>query len=109
MSKPFFSNFMPSRYCIAVTYVLPSGLKVVATYAVITTACIVLVTVAERLVRCVAVCSIYVEQSIFRIHDLIYPCANFLVQLVVKVKGVNLNGLPNIIRHRGVTLREFLH
>lgn len=45
----------------------------------------------------VAMCLIDGTQRVIRIGSLIHPGVDFLVQIVVKVKGMNLNGLSNVL------------
>lgn len=46
-------------------------------------------------------------KEVLRIHDLIYPDIDFLVQIMVRAEGVSVNGLSIIVRRRGVFLRGF--
>lgn len=71
-------------------------------------ACMKVVIVVERLGQHASVRFIDVAQRISRIHDLIHPCVDSLVQIVFLVQNMNLNGISNVIRNSGEALREFL-
>lgn len=55
-----------------------------------------------------AVCIIDIAQTVIRIHHLIRPSVDFLVHIAVKVRGVSLNSLSNVSRHREVAFRGIL-
>lgn len=48
-------------------------------------------------------------QIVIGIHNLLHPCADSFVPIVVKVQETNLNGAPKVIRHRKVTLKKLFH
>lgn len=69
---------------------------------------IVVFIIVKLLGEGAAVCIFHVSQSVIQIHDLIYPRIQFSTQIVGSVQGVNLKGLVNVIRHRGMVPKRFL-
>lgn len=72
------------------------------------TARIVVAKVAKRVGKGVAECFIDVGQRPTWFHDLMHRRVDFLLQILIKVQGLRLNGLSNVIKCRGVAFRVFL-
>lgn len=85
MYKPSSCNFMVPTFSTAVLYVGPLGLTV-HEWRRHHAAHELVVMGAERLFQGMAVGFIYVAQSVIRIHDLVYPRVDLLVQIVVNVQ-----------------------
>lgn len=66
---------------------------------------VVIVMVADRLGQGAALGFIDAAQGATRIHDLFHARVYFLVQIVLKVQEVNINGISYVIRSRLVPIR----
>lgn len=68
----------------------------------------VVVTVAGRFVQCAPTCLTDVAKSVTWIRALIHLGVDPLVQMVVRVDRVTLNGRSNVSRPKRVAPRSFL-
>lgn len=69
---------------------------------------IAVVIVAERLGQSVVLCFIDIAQHSIPSHDVIHFHVDFLVQNMLEIGGVRLNGLSNAIIYEGVASRGFI-
>lgn len=70
--------------------------------------CSFVLIILKRFIQCVAVSFTYAEKRLTLIHILIHPCTDFLLATMVKVRRMNLNDLPRVIKCTELALRESL-